>query len=286
MSRNPICAQLEVRLSSERQRGSSTRDALPRIETEIRQLDRTYQQGELQIERSDCYETFFFSRSLRNSRQCRELAQKNDATKRRLAELEAQRQQILASGGQSYADEIVRELARNNCGPQYQQEASRGGGSVWQDSEGGFFGGGGGAGYGASQYATYRTLCVRLCDGYYFPVSFATLPNRFQQDADVCQSKCAAPVELYYHPNPGGAMEQAVAASSQEPYTKLRTAFRYRKEFVQGCSCKETEYLPTAGTDGAPPPAGPVAPQTRPPQDRRAAAPITTTPLPPATATR
>jgi hypothetical protein len=70
------------------------------------------------------------------------------------------------------------------------------------------------------------------------------LPNHFQRDAEACQSKCAAPVELYYYQNPGGAVEQMVGVSSNEPYTQLKSAFRYRKEFVQGCSCKEAEFVP------------------------------------------
>ena len=101
--------------------------------------------------------------------------------------------------------------------------------------------------FGNLPFATYRTLCVRLCDGYYFPVSFSTLPNHFQRDADLCQSQCAAPAELYYHQNPGGAVEQMVSATSQQPYTSLKSAWRYRKEFVQGCSCKAAEYQPPPG---------------------------------------
>ena len=86
---------------------------------------------------------------------------------------------------------------------------------------------------------------MRLCDGYYFPVSFSTLPTHFDRDADVCQSKCAAPAELYYHQNPGSSMEQAVSYKTKQTYTSLRTAFRYRKEYVQGCSCKQAEYMPS-----------------------------------------
>ena len=74
--------------------------------------------------------------------------------------------------------------------------------------------------FGNLPFATYRTLCVRLCDGYYFPVSFSTLPNHFQRDSELCQSQCAAPAELYYHQNPGGAVEQMVSVSSQQPYTE------------------------------------------------------------------
>ncbi len=42
-------------------------------------------------------------------------------------------------------------------------------------------------------------------------------------------------------------MKQATSVKSQQPYTSLRSAFRYQKEFVTGCSCKEAEYVPPAG---------------------------------------
>ena len=115
--------------------------------------------------------------------------------------------------------------------------------------------------FGNLPFATYRTLCVRLCDGYYFPVSFSTLPNHFQRDSDLCQSQCAAPADLYYHQNPGGAVEQMVSVNSQQPYTSLKSAWRYRKEYVQGCSCKQAEYDQKAleKRAEAPPAAAPAA---------------------------
>jgi hypothetical protein len=153
----------------------------------------------------------------------------------------------------SFQDDIIRELARNGCGQQYvtemrRREARNPFSTLWGEEEGDSPRGNPNQ-FGNLPFATYRTLCVRLCDGYYFPVSFSTLPNHFQRDADQCQSQCAAPAELYYHQNPGGAVEQMVSASSQQPYTSLKSAWRYRKEFVQGCSCKAAEYQPPAGGD-------------------------------------
>ncbi len=189
-----------------------------------------------------------------------------------LSDLDTRRQQIIGSSERSYRDDIVRELARNNCGANYTQEARRAGPrrssppsgrtrkaeellrNNWAPS-------------GAPlSSATYRTVCVRLCDGYYFPVSFSTLPSHFEQDENVCQSKCAAPVELYYYQNPGATVDQSVALRTQEPYTTLKTAFRYRKELVPGCSCKQAEYLPQDATGSTP--AG--APQSTPPGGKRA----------------
>lgn len=248
--RAPICLELEQRLVQEGKRGSESRNLVPMVENEMRQAEEAYRSQKQQLDRADCYEYFLFSKTLRRTRRCVDLASQADASRQRIEDLEVQLQQLQGSSGRSYQDEIVRELARNNCGANYQQQARRqsggGGSSFWEDEESS--GSSGGSSFGALPYATYRTVCVRLCDGYYFPVSFSTLPNHFQQDEEVCHSKCAAPAELYYHQNPGAGMEQAVAARSNEPYTQLKQAFRYRKEYVNGCSCKMAEYTPAPGT--------------------------------------
>ncbi|MFV0369202.1 MAG: DUF2865 domain-containing protein [Hyphomicrobiaceae bacterium] len=245
--RASVCLSLEQRLVKENQNAGSGRDRLPEINNTVRQARRDLRQLERDLERSDCYEWFLFSKQLRNSRACRRMANDMDQTKRRVAELEAQRQDIESTGNQSYQDEIIRELARNNCGASYVQEARRRDrgpfSGLWQDEDSSGSGYGNG-GYRSLPFATYRTVCVRLCDGYYFPVSFSTLPNHFDRDAEVCQSKCAAPAQLYYYQNPGGAVNQMVAYSDNQQYTKLKTAFLYRKEYINGCSCKQAEYVP------------------------------------------
>lgn len=243
-TKNPICLQLEQRLVQEGQKGNQSQARLPQIESEIRTVDRSFNVGASQLDKT-CYEYFLFTKTFRNTPQCKELAKQVDVAKRRLGELEAQRQEAMGSAGRSYKDDIVRELARNNCGANYVDQARRRDGGVWQDEE--TIGNSTWTPHGNSGVATYRTLCVRLCDGYYFPVSFSTLPSHFPQDAEVCSSKCAAPTELYYYPNPGGSVDQSVALKSQEAYTKLKAAFRYRKEYVNGCSCKEAEFVPAGG---------------------------------------
>ena len=245
--RSPICLDLERRLVQEGQRGGA--NLVPQLEGELREVQRTYRSQRQQLDRSDCYEYFLFSKTLRRTRKCHDLNNQVEAGRRRIDEIEARLHQLKASSGRSYQDEIVRELARNNCGATYQQQARRqdsGSFGFWEDQESS--GTAGGSGFGSLPYATYRTVCVRLCDGYYFPVSFSTLPNHFQRDEEVCQSRCAAPAALYYHQNPGAGMEQAVAASSNEAYTQLKSAFRYRKEYVEGCSCKVAEYQPEPGS--------------------------------------
>ena len=86
---------------------------------------------------------------------------------------------------------------------------------------------------------TYHTVCVRTCDGYYFPISYSTVPNRFADDERSCQRLCpAAEVALYSYRNPGEDIQQAVSVSGQ-PYTGLPNAFHYRKEFTAACSCRK-----------------------------------------------
>jgi len=94
---------------------------------------------------------------------------------------------------------------------------------------------------------TFRTLCVRMCDGYYWPISYATTRNRFHRDAGVCRSSCGANATLFFAPNPGGQIDDAIDLTGRM-YARLSTAFRYRKTLVANCACKpepwsETEKL-------------------------------------------
>ena len=85
--------------------------------------------------------------------------------------------------------------------------------------------------------ATYRTMCVRLCDGYYWPVSFSTVKDHFERDAQTCAKSCSTSVALYYHANPGGESEEMVSLGGQ-PYKSLGTAFLYRATYNPICKCR------------------------------------------------
>lgn len=85
--------------------------------------------------------------------------------------------------------------------------------------------------------ATYRTMCVRLCDGFYWPISFATHKANFDRDSQVCTKSCGSPAALYYHPNPGGEPEDMVSLQGQ-PYKSLGTALLYRATYDTSCKCR------------------------------------------------
>src|SRR5205085_711009 len=106
-----ICVQLERRLVAETQGGNQGRDLLPRIENDMRQLERNYQVAQQQLNRADCWDQFLFSRTLKRKPICIQLAGEVDASRQRLADLEAQRRQIMGTGNRSFQDDIIRELA-------------------------------------------------------------------------------------------------------------------------------------------------------------------------------
>lgn len=85
---------------------------------------------------------------------------------------------------------------------------------------------------------TYRTMCVRTCDGFYFPVSFSTGSEGFGRDTAICRSMCpGAEAQLFVHRNPGETVDNLVSVDGQ-PYTDLPNAYRFRETYVSGCGCQ------------------------------------------------
>jgi len=129
---------------------------------------------------------------------------------------------------------ILTALGQYDCGPQYRAYAN------WGNFFEQLFGPGPGSILGGAPDTgnIYRTLCVRTCDGYYFPISYSTMPTKFAEDEKTCQAMCpAAEVALYTHRNPGEEVTQAVSIGGRN-YADLPAAFAYRKAFNPACSCK------------------------------------------------
>jgi hypothetical protein len=105
--------------------------------------------------------------------------------------------------------------------------------------EGGWVNDGGRIRYSAPP-GSYRTLCVRTCDGYYFPMSNASSPSDFERDQANCQSSCpGSEVQIYYHraSQESDAMRSGL---SGQPYADLPTAWLYKQTGTPspaGCTC-------------------------------------------------
>jgi hypothetical protein len=142
-----------------------------------------------------------------------------------------------SSDRQAQHQAVIAQLAQNNCGAQYTAAARASGPQGFFEAllGGGTIANPGGDG---APSGTYRTVCVRTCDGFYFPISYSTVPSRFADDDRACHRLCPnAEVMLFSYRNPGEDVTQAVSTGGQQ-YTALPNAFRYRKELVSGCSCK------------------------------------------------
>jgi hypothetical protein len=83
----------------------------------------------------------------------------------------------------------------------------------------------------------FRTYCVRLCDGYYWPISFSTTSDRLARDDAVCQSACDSPARLFVHRMPRGGPATMVSLDGL-PYTSLKTAFLFRTRYDAQCRCR------------------------------------------------
>lgn len=82
----------------------------------------------------------------------------------------------------------------------------------------------------------YRTVCVRPCDGYYFPISGASTRWKFNKDAEACSARCGGG-RLYYLPRHSEDIAAMVDLGGRR-YDQLQNAFVYRKRLINGCACR------------------------------------------------
>jgi hypothetical protein len=249
---NPICPRLEAQLASIDRGGLD-----PAKEDQIRRYQdaATRQQAELdrvtmQARRMGCNSTGFFSLFNGQSAQCGPVNNQIQQMRANLDQITGSLEQLRGGGfggaeRENQRRSVLVALSQNNCGPQYAAAAPppQGPGGFLNNLFGGNPAGPPGGVPGApidmgSASGTYRTVCVRSCDGAYFPISFATAPARFADDEKTCKALCpAAEATLFVYRNPGEDMSSAVSTTGQ-PYTSLPNAFRFKSEFNPQCSCK------------------------------------------------
>ncbi len=85
--------------------------------------------------------------------------------------------------------------------------------------------------------STYRTLCVRLKDGYYWPINFAQTRGKLNKDRRKCEQSCSAKVRLFLVPSTESDMSKMRDLKGRR-YTSLKTAFLYRTKYIKEAKCK------------------------------------------------
>ncbi len=83
----------------------------------------------------------------------------------------------------------------------------------------------------------YRTMCVRTCDGFYFPIRHDAQQRNFAPDLNSCRSSCGGEAKLFYFPENGGSVDTMVDLGGHK-YAELAHDFAYRKKLMEGCTCK------------------------------------------------
>ncbi|WP_299940156.1 DUF2865 domain-containing protein [uncultured Nitratireductor sp.] len=97
----------------------------------------------------------------------------------------------------------------------------------------------------------FQTMCVRTCDGYYFPISFSVSKDKFSRDAETCTARCpGAEVALYAHDVLNEEAENMISVADGTPYRELPKAFSYRENGVSKAACgcrKDRNFTIVAG---------------------------------------
>ncbi len=234
---NPVCTRLEGQLALINRGGDPARlDQARRAEDAVNKQQADLDRLVAQSRKLGCESMGLFSLFSSQPPQCGPLNNQIQDMRSSLSRMQMDLQRLQGGDLENQRQTVIAALAQNNCGAQYQTAVNQQRGFF-----GGLFGGGGGATLMPPDNglaSTYRTLCVRTCDGYYFPISFSTSPVRFADDEAACRRMCpAAEVNLYTYRNPGEDVTQAVSTSGRF-YRELPTAFRYRQEFNPSCSCR------------------------------------------------
>lgn len=233
---SPVCGRLEGQLALINRGGDPGRaEQARRYEEQLNQQQADLDRLVAHSRRLGC-EGGFFSLFTQQPAECRPVGSRIQELRGGMNRTQMEIQRLQGGDLESQRQAVIAALAQNNCGSQYQAAANQQRGFF-----GNLFGGFNSVlpapdGY---QSSTYRTLCVRTCDGFYFPISFQTTPARFPEDEQTCQRMCpSAEVQLYTHRNPGEDIGQAVSISGR-PYRDMPAAFKYRTNLDATCTCRK-----------------------------------------------
>jgi hypothetical protein len=80
------------------------------------------------------------------------------------------------------------------------------------------------------------SVCVRTCDGYFFPL--ANSPGGREGQDEMCQALCPGTETLAFGMSNGGDIQNAVSRSTGTPYASLPNALKYTRSFDATCTCR------------------------------------------------
>ncbi|HEX2216809.1 MAG TPA: DUF2865 domain-containing protein, partial [Xanthobacteraceae bacterium] len=234
--RHPICTRLEGQLAAlDRGQGDARAEQIRRYEEAANNQQQELDRMTAQARRAGCEGSGFFLFGGQPP-QCDRMNAQIQRMRANLDRILAGLRQLQGTGGgaEEHRRAILVALSQHDCGPQYRSaqrprgffETLFGGPTIAHPP------------IEPTQSSTFRTVCVRTCDGFFFPISFSAGTGKFAEDQRICQRACpATEAALYSYRSSGEDISQAVSVDGQ-PYTQLPNAFKYRTEFNPACTCK------------------------------------------------
>ena len=254
---NNVCTRLEAQLQTFERSGGpdqARQEQIKKYETAAQQQQAQLDRLNGQAKKSGCEGGGLFSIFSNVSPSCGPLNSQISQMKGNLDRINGDLARLQGSDAAPERDgqrrALIGALAQNDCGPQYRQAAAQPPqqqpqqrGTLFESlfgSNSPVVSGTAVQGENTPAGSGYRTVCVRMCDGYFYPISYSAGPNKFPEDEKTCQASCpAAEAQLFTHRNPGEDINQAVSQGGQL-YTAIPNAFRYRTSFDNACTCKGT----------------------------------------------
>jgi Protein of unknown function (DUF2865) len=83
-----------------------------------------------------------------------------------------------------------------------------------------------------------QAVCVRSCDGGFFPLTVSVRNADPDQLASLCQALCPNATVSVYTRAPFGDISTAVSLEGGAPYSESPTALKFQKSFDAACTCK------------------------------------------------
>lgn len=187
---------------------------------------------------------------------CTELEQAEAKMVDNISFLQDRRNELRQSGTDAAREGLMAALEDNGCNsdsfgepapsdayapaPSIEEQAMRG------DT---FIPLGGGEHYGlprAEMLSPVSTICVRTCDGGFFPISNNATSVDFGRDAATCSKMCpGVETELFYRDVSSTETSNMISTATGTPYSAMKNAFAYKTRAPgekSACSCNLTAY--------------------------------------------
>jgi hypothetical protein len=260
-----VCRQLEAQLAAASGGGGGKPALLGKYDDAIGRQRQQISKVRDQSSRAGCG----FSLFSRNDTECAAISATIERMNANLDALQAKRERLAGGGSRSDRERILTSLDANGCrnegiAPRRAQEAKRedGSGSLFDQ----LFGRGNrpietpeepddpgqerttGASISQpdrvdppSPGGEFRTMCVRTCDGYFFPMSNAASLGDFERDQKNCESACpGTEMQVFYTRGMNDDSASMTSSATGRPYGELPTAYLYKQPNMSqppACGC-------------------------------------------------